>query len=506
MVHNAKRKTLYSIAVLTLLASTTGCKLYDFNHEGDKNKAATTTSGEVSLVTNNLGLSFPQGMDENENPYLDYIEKSTGLNLKVTLPPSEVYQVKLDVIMASDNVPDLINSLNDVWVGTYVKQGQLLPLDDLIEKYGPDLKAHIPKEAWNRVRYDGKIYAIPSMNEIKGIEIMYGRKDWLDKLGLSTPTTVDEYFNVIKAFTWNDPDGNGVHDTYGLILSENLGRTSPFFGAFGTQLDTWLEKDGRLVNGSVLPETKEAVAYLAKLYTLGLIDSEFPLNRANSLGDKVRTGKVGLYSAAWYDTRGPIEANKKLDPKAEWIPLPYPVGPRGQKGVASSDPVRTYNVIPAKAQNPVGVIKLLNFIAGEGHKTLKLGFENHVWKMENGKIVTKFDEHNKDLYRGIYQSMLDYYEPDELQSRLESLGSSFHLFDNLRTVENNLYPNQFRGTTPSMSNSINKLNALKDRLIRIIVGVEPIEAFDEYVKEWNQDGGAEITKEVNDWYRKEKKP
>ena len=53
----------------------------------------------------------------------------------------------------------------------------------------------------------------------------------------------------------------------------------------------------------------------------------------------------------WYDTRGPIAANMSKDPEAKWIPLPYPTGPDGLKGVEGKDIIRGYNVIPAESES-----------------------------------------------------------------------------------------------------------------------------------------------------------
>ncbi|MDF2721095.1 MAG: peptide permease, partial [Paenibacillus sp.] len=285
---------------------------------------------KISIVTTSLGMTFPSGMNENKNPYLAYIEKMTNLDIDVFLPSSESYEEKLNIIMTSSNLPDMLYTGNDVWLANYVKQGKLRPLDDEIAKYGPALKDKIPQEAWNKVTFNGHIYAIPSLNEVKGIELMYARKDWLDRLGLKPPQTLDEYAQVIRAFATQDPDGNGKPDTIGLLMTENLGRSAPFFGAFGTQLNVWLERDGKLAFSNTLPETKQALAFLHQLYGEGLIDPEFPLNRVQNLYfDKIVSGQVGLFSATWYDTRGPIDQNKQKDPNAQWIPLEYPTGAQG---------------------------------------------------------------------------------------------------------------------------------------------------------------------------------
>ncbi|MFM9328097.1 extracellular solute-binding protein [Paenibacillus mesotrionivorans] len=469
---------------------------------GEGAQAEAVKGKSVSIVVNNLGMNFPTGTDENNNPYLSFIENRTGLDINVIAPPEEVYEEKVNLIMSSGSLPDLVHIYRPLWFDHYLQQDALTPLDDWLDKYGADLKRRIPKEAWDRVRFNGKIYAIPSLNEVRGIELMYIRKDWLDKVGRKAPVTLDEYYDVIKAFTLEDPDGNGKNDTYGLTMGENLIRSAPFFGAFGTQLDSWILKDGALQYGSVMPETKEALAFLAKLYKEKLLDPEFVLNRNTSLAQKVENGQVGLYSATWYDTRGAIANNKAKNPRAEWMPLEYPTGPRGQKGVYDKDLIRGYNVIPKGAANPEGALRYLEFLAGdEGYTTLKLGFENQIWSMQNGKMVTDFAQHDKHLYRGIYQSMVDVLDPELNKKRLDSLGD-FHLYENLKMIEQNLITNEFYGSpTPAMSRLSGQLPNLQEAFTRIIMGVEPLDAFDRYVAEWMANGGALITEEVNAWYK-----
>ncbi|OPA72968.1 peptide permease [Paenibacillus selenitireducens] len=488
-----------STLFVTVFLFSAGCDVPASEKNREEQHKGAGAAKSIGIVISNLGMTFPAGMDENDNRYLNYIEEQTGLDIQITTPPTEVYNEKLDVIMSSGKLPDMLHAYEAVWFGNYAKQGAFQPLDDLIDQYGPHLKEKIPAEAWDRVRYGGKIYAVPSLNEVSGVELMYARKDWLERLGLQPPETLEEYHEVIRAFTQDDPDGNGVDDTIGLALMIDLGRSSPFFGAFGTQLDTWFERDGKLVNGSILPETKKALAYLAGLYEEGLLDREFPLNLQKNLFEKIRDGKVGLFSATWYDTRGPIAANKQKEPKAKWIALPYPTGPDGQKGVYETDMIRGYNVIPASSLSAKEVIQFLDFIASD-YKNLKLGFENEIWKWENGRMVTDFRKHDEQLYRGIYQSLVDVPDPVLSKERLDSLGD-FHLYDNLEMIRQNVINNEFYGIpTPAMSKYDKKLSELQGIFTNIILGIEPIESFDRYVEQWKREGGDEMTREVNLWF------
>ncbi|WP_409342724.1 extracellular solute-binding protein [Paenibacillus sp. MBLB4367] len=458
----------------------------------------------INIVANSQGSTFPAGTDENHNEYLDYIEQNTNLDVKVTLPPIDGYDDKLNVIMSSGELPDMLNAPNPSWFINYVNRNALMPLDDLIDRYGPELKERIPQEAWENVTVNGHIYAVPSLNEVKGAEIMYIRKDWLDRLGLKPPRTLEEYYEVMKAFKDRDPDGNGQNDTIGFAILERLGRTAPIFGAFGTQImqSAWLERDGRLVSGATLPETKEALAFLSKLYAENLLDPQFPLNKSANFQEKIASGKVGLFSAAWSDTRGPIETNRKRDPKAVWIPLDFPVGANGSKGTYDMSIVRSYNVIPAASKNGEGVIRFLNFIGGKGHRDLKLGFENEIWTKEDGKMVTNFAEHTKHYYRGIYSALADTIEPDVSKDRLDSLGEQFNLWDNLQRIELNLIRTKFTGTPTQAMGKYNArlLKDQEDTFTKIVLGVAPLSEFDVFVERWYREGGDEITREVNEWY------
>lgn len=470
---------------------------------GGQNDAAGQSDPAVRIVVNSLGQTFPSGMDENANPYLDYIEKNTGVRVNVALPPLNGYDERLNVIMTSGDPPDLLNTSNPSWFMNYVNQQALTPLNDAIDKYGANLKKYIPKEAWDNVTVDGSIYAIPSLNEVHGTEIVYVRKDWLDKLGLQPPRTIAEYTKVMEAFAKNDPDGNGANDTYGLSIVERFGRTSPFLGAFGTQMNAWYERDGKLVYSGILPEMKQALAYLHDLYERDILDPEFPLNTIEVLGDKVAAGKVGLYSAAWSDTRSYIAQSAKNDPAAVWVPLEYPVGPGG-KGVYEIPVVRSYNVVPIKSRRAEDVVKLLDFIAGPGYKTLKLGFENDVWKTEaDGKLRINFEAHSKQGYRGIYGALADIADPLITKSRLEALGAQYRLYDNVRQIDANLMTNRFGGPpTPAMGKHLVKLTKLQEETFtKIVAGLSPLEAFDQFVKKWKEAGGDEITGEVNEWWR-----
>lgn len=455
---------------------------------------------KITVVLNSLGIGFPDPLTENDNPYLFDIEAKTGLRVEVIIPPSHRYEDRVGVMMMSNHTPDLISIADANWVSFYARKQMLTPLDQLLARYAPKLKERIPPEIWEQVSFNGQVYALPSLNEGIGLEMMYIRKDWLDRVGLKSPTTLSEMVNVMRAFSSLDPDGNGIRDTYGTSFIEELGRSSPWFGTFGVQLNQWMDKDGQLVYSNVQPEMKEALAFLRTMVQEGLIDPLFPIQTQQGLERQVIEGKLGLFTGTWYDTRGVLEKSKAHDSHAEWISIPFPKGPHGS-GTYALPPVRTYQVIPASSAHAVEVLKLLNYIAGEGRDTLKLGFEGEVWTWENGERVTDMERHNQDHYRGLYANLADIPDESYTRSRLDSIGQEYHLYDNLRFASQHARQSSYRSLpTPAMTRYAPLLLKKNDMLIDIVLGNRPLDDFETYVSEWMNEGGREMTKEVNDWY------
>lgn len=500
---------IMKLSVVIVICLLAGCDAYPESEAGDEIPSAFRNRPLINLVVYNSDRKFPAGMDENHNPYVDFIENATGVDIHLIVPPTNGYQETLNMLMNSANQPDLIHASDPFWVSRYVDEDALLPLNDFIQEYGPELFEIFPKEAWDAVTFNGQIYAIPSLNEVPGNEVMYARKDWLDALGLDPPRTLEEYYKVMYAFTYHDPDQNGLDDTWGLtIIPTGLARTAPFFGAFGVprgakQIKMWKEKDGKLEYSGILPETKRALAFLARLYGDGILDREFILNKSSSFKDKIIDGRVGLFSATWHDTRGIIQENMEKDPNAEWIRLEYPEGDNGEFGTAENDLIQFYSVIPKGSTHVKEVIEVLTFIAGEGYRELKLGFEGEVWTKRNGVMVTDFVEHEKHIYRGTLHAIADPNDPAVRKDRLDSLGEKYHLNDNVEYIIQHVLRSDYHGpSTASMGKYGAQLLKLEDEaFLKIIMGLSPEQEFEKFVKQWIAGGGWEITNEVNEWYR-----
>ena len=175
---------------------------------------------------------------------VDFVEKDLGISLKaVPLPSSKDEQTELLLNAAKTNsLPDIFMVNRDVLTelvrGNYVTRVDSLFL--LMPERTLKMYDDVAKKA---ASFDGICYGLAQSGSIDRNEGILIRKDWLDKLGLQIPVTLEDYYNVMKAFTNEDPDGDGLNNTYGYgafidirVVEDGLGcRFAPFFGAFGVE-------------------------------------------------------------------------------------------------------------------------------------------------------------------------------------------------------------------------------------------------------------------------------
>ncbi|TYP76482.1 ABC transporter substrate-binding protein [Paenibacillus methanolicus] len=220
------------------------------------------------------------------NAFTKYLEEKTNIQIDWDIVPGSAAAEKLNLVLAGGDLPDVIMNM---WVSNaqqmvYGSQGIIIPLNDLIEKYGKETKrifAENPLIQEAITAPDGKIYALPSPNDCyhcSMIQKMWVYQPWLDELGLKKPTTTDEFYEMLKAFKTQDPNKNGKADEIPLSGGPK---------GWETRVDKFLMNAFiynpanyvYLNNGKAdvpfnKPEWKEGLAYLHKLYDEGLLDPQ----------------------------------------------------------------------------------------------------------------------------------------------------------------------------------------------------------------------------------------
>lgn len=286
--------------------------------------------------------------DPNQKLILKRLEKETGVKIEWTNYQSD-FAEKRNLDISSGNLPDAIHNdgASDVELMSWAKQGVIVPVEDLIKKYMPNLQKVLDEKPEYKSMItapDGHIYSFPWIEELgEGKESIHSVNDmawinkaWLDKLGLKMPQTTDELVKVLEAFKTQDPNGNGKADEIPMSFINKPGNEDfkVLFGSFGEG-----DNDDHLIvsNDNKVDFTadndsyKEGVAFMRSLQEKGLIDSEAFEQDWNTY---IAKGGEDLYGVYFTWDKNNISKNK-----SDYEVLPVLAGPNGQKNVT-----RTNNV------------------------------------------------------------------------------------------------------------------------------------------------------------------
>lgn len=225
-------------------------------------------------------------------------EATTNIHIDWIETTSSTEQVNL--MLASGEMPDaFLACLSESQVLT--NTNRFIPLEDLIKQYAPNVKAMYDEyDLWDAARAsDGHIYTLltAEMSYYEqlagGIPMVNG--EWLDKLGIEMPTTLDEYYNMLVAIRDGDPNGNGVKDEIPIIFCQNDWCTHfmELAGSWGFT-DYYKISDGKYIMTPMLPEFREFLEFFHKCYEEGLIDPEGFSQSMQQWITKWRENKVGI--------------------------------------------------------------------------------------------------------------------------------------------------------------------------------------------------------------------
>jgi len=330
----------------------------------------------------------------NEMPVFKELEKRTNVTLEWELLPATEALQKLNLIMTSGSLPDMISYGDRSVLNKYGLEGAFIPLNDLIDEHMPNLKKTMeappfpmPNIKAEMKAIDGNIYAIPFLTATTVGPNFNIREDWLSNLNLEVPETTDELYEVLKAFKEKDPNGNNENDEipYG---AQGIGNMTIFVNSFGGRQGFYVDKDETIKYGPIEDAYKEGLEYCIKLINEGLIDSEFLSINTDQWRTKVGNNEIGFMFAWPFSGLGAANTLvQKLDPNYKYIPILPMEGPHGDRlkdGPQNSVLART--VITKDNKYPVETAQFLDYLfSEEGAMLMNWGIEGEHYKIVEGK-------------------------------------------------------------------------------------------------------------------------
>ena len=509
---------------------------------------------EVTTVRLKGGNQVLFGDDTDEdNSWTRYMEKEFGIKMKylwtITGKASDFNQ-KLNLSIMSGEIPDWFGIADVNLYRDFSRAGHLLEVKPLYDKFAsPATKKRtdiVDGVLWKAFEVDGKNYSIPGSKFLaQDNKSLWIRQDWLDKLGLKAPTNLKEMYEVAKAFAEKDPDGNGKKDTVGFAFDNTImswmASLDPFFGMFGSVPGTWLKgiwvDDGKggLVYSTMLPGTKDALTELAKWYKEGIVNKDFVTQNENAVAQMISAGTVGMYFGASWVANWPHPDTYKNVPGSKWVPYPLPTGPAAKSVLFDTPVVGGAGVVFGKGfKNFERVMKYYNTVTAEEEQ---FGYG----KLQSEYALGKYFEKDPDApgvrpiagremqvgSPGIIRDPYMYNKVSEFYKKGYHMDAKYktEVPSGLWTVLRAMLTTPEYATALSL-NAVQQPRALVDRfqpaapgevhakvwsflrsseletITKIIMGELQPAAFDDFVKTWKSSGGDDLTKEINDWYKK----
>lgn len=502
------------------------------------------TLGKMTSVNNS---NMPENDTYTDNAYTRYIKSVINVqNVDVFEANDSQYDTNVSMVISMGSLPDIMVVSSQDEVEQLVEAGLI---EDLTESYNNCISDRIRKmyESYgdslkDMVTYDGKIMALPETNITDGPNLVWLRKDWMDKLGLSEPHTIDDVVNIVKHFISEDPGNNGVDasgkpNTVGLAVDTDVtgecGYSSEFlldiiFACFGAYPKQWImNDDGEIVYGSVTDEAKEALSYISSLYNQGVIDNDFLLRTSTNICELIENGLCGSFFGPWWAPNNPLANAVSRNPDADWQPYLIATDSDGTTSYHSQNPCYKYVVVRKGYEHPEIAAKMISVMfdkvrfdctdSGEFKNYYQLNVEPTARPLS---INVDYNNALSICYRNIDATISGRKNPDSLEllersfydacseyiknanktstqwaaymSRIKAC--SLIAQDNIKVVDS-LY---FK-TTDTMKSHWWRLKAKeKEAYLKIISGEEDISYFDTFVKEWNEQGGQTITSEVSE--------
>lgn len=489
---------------------------------------------ELSDPLEELIASLPSETLE-DNRWSQLYEQVLGIQLQYDwTAKGDFFYQKLGVAITSGDIPDVVR-VNAQQLRQLTNAGLIQDLTEVYNMYATPLTKDILSQEgmgpFETATFDGKLMGIPEVaSSIERAQYIWIRTDWLERLGLDPPKSMDDVLEISKAFTIGDPDQNGEHDTFGLAITQYLWDPvmglDGFMAGYGAYPNIWLEDEsGTLVFGGIQPEVKKGLKALQEMYGTGQMDQEFVFKDGNKVKKQVAEGKIGmLYGEQWGSFLA--GSSRAEDPDSQWQAYPVVSDSESLVMMPLKFPTDRFLVVRKDYEYPEAIVKMINLHLeknwGEtANYNTYYSTPYPVWQLSP---VTPFPVlKNLEAFRQVEEARLTgdtsvlQPEAQAIQNNIDNFimnndesgwgwertygpEGAFSILEQYILNDQLLYDRYVGAPTKTMIEMKTILDDLMhDTYVNIILG-RPLDEFDQFVEDWKRLGGARMTAEVNQWY------
>lgn len=392
------RRVWSALLAAMMIAALAGC---DSGGTSKTDSESAATGGETSSVMNETGfpivnepvtLKFVSyhGVAHNENfegiEQIDRWEQETGIDLEFSTVPQTAWETQKSLIFSSGDIPDMIvgnQALTDADVSSFADQGLIIPLQDLVAKYGTNLNAILEENPHYRSKIfnaDGEMWSYPALADIdfgnRG-NVTFVSKKWLDEAGIEvtydTDTyeyidvitdsfTTDEFYDMLEKFKQIHPD------TSPWIAGTGAESFLDYYASFGAYDNAQhLRLNGDTIEFSATdPNLKDGIKWVNSIFQAGFLDPETFTMDSSMYSSKVKADQGETYGVvtAWTMQQFFEMDDPRYDDWAVMLPL---VGPDGIQEWPMSVPsvINGFGVITPQSEYPEICARLMDYMYSE---------------------------------------------------------------------------------------------------------------------------------------------
>ena len=354
----------------------------------------------VMMIMGNGSYSY------EDNIAWKYLEERGNFDFEIYEFPGSEAAEKMNLMMSGGEYTDILFKAGAIDLNQYGMDGLLIPLEDLIREYAPNLSAVLDeRNAWGALEApDGHIYALPMIDKghsFDGNGCYWINKNWMEAVGHDMPTSQEELYELLKAFATEDPNGNGVADEIPLAVhaadhKHSLANIISYFGDGLWYGDYWMVMDGQM---EYLPTTEyfkeNVLEYLRKLYEEGLLNED-----AFTLTWEQRRAACSAEDMAYGCFFDSYPATLPSDDLIlDWVALK----PFDTDNFALTNGISggTF-AISDKCACPERVMEWIDFMyTEEGGRVMRLGVEGVTYEIyEDGTFASIEDGFESNVYQG----------------------------------------------------------------------------------------------------------
>jgi putative aldouronate transport system substrate-binding protein len=498
----------------------------------------TLTASRVIQSTIEFDTSDPDKRSYEQNLWNRLFLEELGIKLEYNWISTDTASdlAKWNAAIASGDVPDFALVSDSVYK-LLVDADLVADMGDILANYGSDdYLDTLTESGYQAMTIDGVLRGFPGTSRaMSATSLLFVRQEWLDKVNLPMPETIDDVIKIARAFKAAKLNGD---DTIGIVFSNNVsggmnflagdGKWDAFFNAYGAYLNYWLLKDGKLVYSNTLPEVKAPLLKLQELYKEGLINRDFAVTNDALAREYVAGGKCGIfYSSAW-NVNGSMAALYNNDPENVKIVNLRPAMADKNKAypVQTNSPKPLRMFVSNKAKNPEAVVKMANLSVhhriNNNNKYVMDSTGFNLFKflpwdtiscsvtddLDKSVAVRDYILYNKPIDFEPWVSVLTGYERAMAGVKgnhwyIDMFGPTgdyttlSEMFD-----EGLILWDAFNGLpteTMAVKGDIIR-DELNTALFEVVMGAD-YSVYEKAVERWFANGGTQITKEANDWYK-----